>query len=237
MHIDPELTLYHFTSLGNSTQFPEEQEVLFSIQTIFRVDTIDFMSADRIQNVRLSLTYDNNPELRNLMEYIRRELNGQTPMHRLGQFLIDLEEWSKAKDIYETILEQTNINNTNQMTDLHHQLGYIADKLKSPKDAMYHYQQVFKFDSNLPKNKCHRLTSTYGSIGRLFYRNKQFDESLDYYNKAVQLALIASNIDKTELGIYYNNMALIFQNQCCYDKALTMFEKSLNSKGRRRIRP
>ena len=79
MTIDPEKV-----SIASSTPFalidhvsaiPTEQEILFSMHTIFRIENIQLMKGEkRIYEVQLTLTDDNDPQLTGLTQRMRKEL-------------------------------------------------------------------------------------------------------------------------------------------------------------------
>ena len=58
----------------NDSQFKSEEEVLFAMQTIFRIDGITSMSENpRLFQVELRLTSDNDKDLCELTKYIEQE--------------------------------------------------------------------------------------------------------------------------------------------------------------------
>ena len=82
MIIDPEKV-----SISSSTPFalidrvsaiPTEQEILFSMHTIFRIENIQLMKGEkRIYEVQLTLTDDNDPQLTGLAQRMRKGLTSK----------------------------------------------------------------------------------------------------------------------------------------------------------------
>jgi hypothetical protein len=65
MTIDPSKSSTPFASINRISQFEHEDEVLFSMHTVFRIDGIEPMTEDkRLFHVELTLTSDNNDDLR-----------------------------------------------------------------------------------------------------------------------------------------------------------------------------
>jgi tetratricopeptide (TPR) repeat protein len=171
IHIDPKFAIHRLASIEDISTISEEKEVLFSMQAICRVVDIN-PTTDGIQYIRLSLTDDDDPQLRELTEYMTQEVSGPTLMHRLGPLFVMLEQWSEAEHIYETLLEETDEDDITELADLHYQLGYIADRLNSSEEAFEHYHEVLDLLSNLTENERHQLAPTYAGIARLHYQKR-----------------------------------------------------------------
>ncbi|CAF1140812.1 unnamed protein product [Rotaria sp. Silwood1] len=70
-------SLDHISFYGNN-----EKEIFFSMHTIFRIDEIN-QTNNRFWNVKLTMTNDNDEQLKCLTKYIRNEIGGETEYHRL----------------------------------------------------------------------------------------------------------------------------------------------------------
>ena len=79
MTIDPEEVSISsstpFALIDDESAIPSEQEILFSMHTIFRIENIQQMKdKERIYEVQLTLTDDNDPQLTGLTQRMREEL-------------------------------------------------------------------------------------------------------------------------------------------------------------------
>jgi hypothetical protein len=91
MTIDPSVSSAPFASIQNVSFFQTEEEILFSMHTVFRIGEINKMdNNDSLYQVDLKLTADDDQELRTLTERIRKEVVGSTGWKRLGQLLLKL---------------------------------------------------------------------------------------------------------------------------------------------------
>ena len=83
MEINPSLSKVPFASLDNISHYSDnEKEILFSMHTIFRINEVERIN-DRVWEVSLALTSDNDQELRHLTDYISSELGDQTGWNQL----------------------------------------------------------------------------------------------------------------------------------------------------------
>jgi len=100
MTIDPATSSTPFAAINNVSYFhDEEDEVLFSINLVFRIHAIKQMGKNnRLWQVDLTLTSDNDPELRTLTERMREETFPDVEgWYRLGLILLKMGQSDKAQ--------------------------------------------------------------------------------------------------------------------------------------------
>ena len=86
--IDPELSSTPFADIRNVSYFEQEREVLFSMHTVFRIGQIKTMDKQgRLVEVHLTLTADDDPQLRKLSDRLQTEIEDLTGLERVGNLL------------------------------------------------------------------------------------------------------------------------------------------------------
>ncbi|UJR22679.1 hypothetical protein I4U23_025716 [Adineta vaga] len=111
--IDPSQSTIPFASVRGISYYPKENEILFSMHSVFRVNDIKSLNGtNRLYEVNLSLTSDNDKDLCILTNYIREASFPDTEgWYRLGLVLNDMNQHGKAEEIYSMLLEQTTNKN------------------------------------------------------------------------------------------------------------------------------
>jgi hypothetical protein len=126
MTIDRSKSTTPFASIKDVSDFVQEDEVLFSMHTVFRIRDIKQMGEDqRLFQVDLTLTSDNDKDLRTLTERMREKTKGSTGWDRLGELLIIIGQSKKAQEVFEVMLQQT--------TDHDGERGLVSINLQGPK--------------------------------------------------------------------------------------------------------
>ena len=82
-----------FALIDHVSAIPSEQEILFSMHTVFRIETIQPMKDKKgVYEVQLTLTDDNDPQLTGFAQRMREELTGSgwfpgslTTLHGIAQ--------------------------------------------------------------------------------------------------------------------------------------------------------
>jgi len=98
MKIDPLISAIPFVNIGNVNYYKEEQKILFSVHSVFGIGQMKPINGnDRLWQVDLELTSDNDPQRHILTEYMRKETFTNTQeSYRLGNLLIKLGQFDKA---------------------------------------------------------------------------------------------------------------------------------------------
>ena len=87
--------IQHLSNYGGG-----EQEVLFTIGSIFRIDSIELLTSyERVYCVHLTFTDDEDQQLLRLTSYFRSELADLKGYDKLTQLLVYMDEYQLAKDI------------------------------------------------------------------------------------------------------------------------------------------
>ena len=107
----------------------QENEVLFSMHNVFRIGQMISMSDnDRLIQVKLTLTSDNDKDLRQLTDYIRQETFPETEgWYRLGLVLGKMGQPAKAQQVFQILLEQE--TDETAKASIFNQLGLMKDEL------------------------------------------------------------------------------------------------------------
>ncbi|CAF1484611.1 unnamed protein product, partial [Adineta steineri] len=159
MSIDPCIESTPFASIKEVSYFKEEEEILFSMHTVFRVSAIKQMdNKNQLYQVELELTSDDDKQLRSLTDRIREEAGGSTGWKRLGKLLLKIGQFNKAEELYNVLLEQT--SDESEKALYYNQLGYVKDDQGDYKKAICYYEQALEIQQKtLPSNHPSLATS------------------------------------------------------------------------------
>lgn len=250
--VDPSIPVTSFASIASESNYGDgEGEILFSMHSIFRIgETKQVAGNPRLWQVELTLTNDNDSQLMAVRKIIEEETSSQyVGWYRLGKLLIKLGEYYKAQELYETLLEQTHIQE--QQIHLYHILGAVymhqGDSLK----ALMYYKQSLEMkkkillqvnlflntytaiadvlnhmSERLPANHS-VLGNIYSRIGAVYMNMKQYSKALVYYQKNLEISQKFLPANDMLLAIYYNNIAQLFKAMSDHEKALEYLQHVL----------
>ncbi|CAF1157433.1 unnamed protein product [Adineta steineri] len=206
--------------------FKNEEEILFSMHTVFRIGEIkQIQKNNRLYQVILTLTNSKNKQLSALTELLREETNGSTGWHRLGMLLIKLGKFDKAEQVYRTLFDQT--NDKNEKALLFHQLGLVKRNQGDYNEALSLYKQTLEIYQEIQPSDDLNLATTYNNIGQVQNNMGNYDEALSCYGKSLEIYQKILPEDHPSLATSYNNIGLVYKNMGDYRQAFSSHEKAL----------
>jgi tetratricopeptide (TPR) repeat protein len=225
--IDTSITATPFANVENVGYYSGEKEILFSMHSVFRIGQVKQIDKnDRLWQVDLKLTGDNDPQLHALTERMREETSSNYKgWYRLGQLMIKLGQFNKAQELYDILLKQT----TNEVEKAHlfHQLGMVKSDQEKYGEAVEFYEKSLEVDKkNLPANHPDLATS-YSNIGSVHKKMGNYSKALSYYEKSLEIDKKNLPANHPDLATSYNNIGLLYKNMGEYSKVLSYYEKAL----------
>ena len=234
MTIDPGLTSTAFADIGQLSYFAEEAEVLFSMHSVFRIDHVtDLGNSGRLWEVGVTLTTDDDPQLRLLAETMDEDIKTSTGWERIGRLLMSVGEVEKAEELYLTLLKQA--SSDSDRANHNHHLGWVKDAQGDYKEALLYYEKALDMmQKTIPANHG-RLATTYGNIGTVYSKMGEYDRALLYHEEALHMQQATRPANHPDLATSHNNIGWVYSQMGQYSTALLYCDKALHM--RQAIRP
>jgi tetratricopeptide (TPR) repeat protein len=227
LKIDPSISATPFANVGKVSYYQGEGEILFSMHSVFRIGQVKQIDKnDRLWQVNLTLTGDNDPQLQALTESMRKETSSTYKgWHRLGRLMIKLGQFNKAEELYDILLKQA--TNEGEKGHLYHQFGWIKNDQGKYAEAIEFYEKALEIDQKtLPANHP-SLATSYNNIGAVYKDMGEYSKALSYYEKALEIQQKTLPANHPDLATSYNNIGDVYRNIGEYSKALSYHEKDL----------
>ena len=228
MKIHPAVSSTPFASLDRISYYSgKEKEILFSMHTVFRIDGMKQMGK-RLWLVNLTLTSDNDEQLNQLTEHMRKTIQGPTGLHRLGTLMIKMGEFSKAEEIFVALASKASKSDRKQLASLQNQLGYIHDEKGDLNKALAHYRQSLEIKlSYSSSDDDDPLSNIYSNIGAVLKRQGDLNGALEHLQRALQIDLHAKEPDQLKIALRHNNIGGVLDDQKQHVEALMSYQCAL----------
>ncbi|CAF0778897.1 unnamed protein product [Adineta steineri] len=224
MSIDPCIKSAPFAFIKEESYFNEEDEILFSMHTIFRVNAIKQMdNENQLYQVELQLTSDDDQELRLLTNRIRKEASGDTGWRRLSILLLKIRQFNKAEELCNVILEQT--SNERERAFYYNQLGFVHSNQGDYKRAIYYYEQGLEICHKILHSNDPSLATSYNNIGLVYNKMGEYSKALSFHDKALQIQQKILPSNDLDLAASYNSIGVVYNNMGEYSRALSFYVK------------
>ncbi|CAF4994063.1 unnamed protein product, partial [Rotaria magnacalcarata] len=216
-----------FAMIDEHSAHPQEQEILFTMHTVFRVDEItQTASNSRLWEVQLTITDDNDPQLSTLTNRIKVEVQRSTGWHRMGRLMLKVGHLDQAEELYNELLKGASTDS--DIAAIYHQLGYLKDDQGEYKDAVEFYEKSLEiYRKTLPEDDA-SLAPTYTNIGGVYNNMGEYSKALEYYEKDLEITKKALPPTHPDLATSYTSIGVAYYGMGDYSKALPLLEKALD---------
>lgn len=164
---DPKVvTTKPFAKVAQFSEYPEEEEVLFMLGSIFRLESVEFSTSRYVHIIRMTLCSDDQHELQNILTHMKQRIgSGETNLRTLGKLLWDMGKLDLAERYMIRYLERVPRNDPSLAT-LYEELAKIASQTNQlDKSLEWHQKSIDaarknpSSNSNIPQasNSCGKL--------------------------------------------------------------------------------
>jgi tetratricopeptide (TPR) repeat protein len=243
-----------FADISRLSAFECEDEILFSIGTIFRIDHVaKEKTSDGIWFVYLSSIDENDKQLKRetkqiqltSLNFFKRIWQAQikrgdrrqiaTSYINMASIYYKQGQYQKSLDLYEKALENLlELPSPNPLTIAVYQsniaMAHIA--LDQQDDALKLYEEVLKIRIQHCEPNDPLLINTLHTIGHIYREKKEFNKALKQYHKALKMQSISLEsplkYNPSLIAATHVNIALVHDQQNKTNEALDHFLKALD---------
>ncbi|CAF3899116.1 unnamed protein product [Rotaria sp. Silwood1] len=213
-----------FASIEHLSKFPEEEEILFSVGSVFRILNVDDRRATDSYYLVKMIMVENDDDLNELRSELDRQYSHYGNLCDFGSALIGMSDYDRAERYFQMLLEYTPESNPS-FGLIQNFLGIIYVNRGDYQKAFEFQERALKFwtqDSLIQSNQ-HHIANTYVHLGAAYRHRGQFDLALKYLLMAVDL-----QSPTTSLAFTYNEIALTYRKKGDNRLALNYFLKALD---------
>ncbi|CAF3473271.1 unnamed protein product [Rotaria sp. Silwood2] len=142
MNINVKNSIKPFYDISQLSFYKGENEVLFSMATVFRIKSIQ-QTANRTWYIHLILVEEEDTELKILTEHIRKEIDTTNDLLALGTLMAKMSEYKKAKTYYEYLLKDLPSDKL-QVLALYRNITAVHISLDNIDEAAKYQNKVFE---------------------------------------------------------------------------------------------
>ena len=230
VEIDPLVSSSTFLSVEDLSQFPQEQEILFLMHSVFRI--VDLAEiGERLWKVNLTLTDDNDKDLNLITRCLRDEILSNDGWDRVAIIMLRLGKFDKALEIYISTLETT-IDDDQEALDLaqvkmmlitgvsHLTVGTYSSDISNLEEVL---EIVGRY---LPANHFF-FVNIYYYIGLAQCQMGDYPLSLSTLERALEILQQSPSYLQSYMAALCNAMGNLHRTMGHYQLALSYIEKAL----------
>lgn len=214
-----------YALIDDHSAFPSEQEILFTMHTVFRVvDIKQRTQNNELWDVHLTITDDNDLEMVTLTNRLKEEING-IGWYRMGELMLRVGHFNQAEELYNELLSKATSDSTRQ--HIYHQLGRVKWQQGKHAEEITFYEKSLQLKLKTVSKYDISLAHTYNNIAHAYNSMGDYSEALKFHKKSRKIKKKALVSKHPDVATSYNNIGLVYNNMRKYSKALKFHQKSL----------
>ncbi|CAF2028837.1 unnamed protein product [Rotaria magnacalcarata] len=229
MTIDPSkisTSITPFAMIDKHSALPQEQEILFTMHTVFRiVEITPTPTNSRLWEVQLTITDESDPQLSTLTNRIKEEVQGPTGWYRMGKLMLQVGHFDQAEELYNELLNGA--SDDSDRAFIYHQLGVMKNSQGKYPEAIKFYEKSLEIKRKTLPEDHSSLATSYNNIGLVHKNMGEYSEALEYYEKSIENKEIYLPPTHPDFAQSYNNIGTTYYGMGDYSKALEYYEKDL----------
>lgn len=205
---------------------PDEAEMLFTINAIFQVMSVERQG--RIWHVNLQVAQPQNQERRDLMTYMTNAIGSEPNPTVFGWFLYRMHDYERANQYVDYIIKQNMLEGA-EAAAVYNLLGLIHHDCKDYRNAIEHFQTAIHIYDETARVGGAQIISIHRNLCLAYLKigdtrsaedtRRRIDELLTGANVKDNLLMIAISDDvRGKIEAAYGNLAKALEN---LDMALT----------------
>ena len=215
-----------FANITVQSQISDENKVLFSLGSIFRLENIHRNKND-IYIVQLSFVPDDHSHLKTIFEHIKSQYgDNDTNLLSFGNALRRMGKLDEAEKCYQRVLQDSTYDQDLISRSYHH-LGRIAETKGDYDVSLDYLHQSLDIKIKTMKSTDPSIAQSYNSIGIVYQQKGDLDRALDAFNKALVIWKRAYGRNHPNVAGCYNNMGVVYKREHKYNEALECFQRAL----------
>ncbi|CAF1319079.1 unnamed protein product [Rotaria magnacalcarata] len=213
-----------FARIDNDSAFRQENEILFTIHTVFHVNKIkEIGHQNRLHEVYLTIADDNDPQLAAINSHLIEKIDGNG-WHRMSELMLQVGFFRQAEELYNELLK--NASNDKERALIYKTLGKAKLEQQEYQQAASLFEDALKFDIKVLPQDLPGLAALHHDIGQAYNKLGDNVKALEYYNNEIKIKEEALSPNHPDLALVYSNTSFLYSKTREYSKALDYAEKA-----------
>ncbi|CAF1021722.1 unnamed protein product [Adineta ricciae] len=222
IEIDRSISCSSYAYLTNASHHSDEEEVLFSMNTVFRVGNLENIG-NKLWKITLALSSDIDKQLKHVTDSFRQEMGQGNGQYQLGHLMLILDRFDIAEQIYSKLDIFPATADWKDLALLFNQLGLVYDGKNEYSKALEFFKKTAEIEELFVPSNHPDLATTYSNIAATYHSLADYVMARSFYEKA----LLILPPDHPKVPPVYNNISLLDKSMGEYHTARLTCQKAL----------
>ncbi|CAF1269401.1 unnamed protein product [Rotaria sordida] len=226
IHASTKLKNVVFADITTLSEFSGEQEVLFSIGAVFRIDKVEYDRVDKMYKVHMTATDEGSTNVAKLVN--RSSDSGKRML--FGELLLDMGKYTESQKYFETIKEQMQAEDA-ESADIYHNLGRAYGYKGDFDKALDNFNRAYDIRHKTLTSSDYTLPDTLNSLGVIYGEKGEYDKAKKKFHDALTMLEKYPSTDQKSKTLHiaqsHSNIGWIHFLKGEYQDALNCYKTSL----------
>ncbi|CAF1420735.1 unnamed protein product [Didymodactylos carnosus] len=228
--VDSRLETCAFADISDMSFFHNEQEVLFTLGSVFRLQNVMFDEREGLWCVKLTLCNEDDKDMKEMYEHQKQSVgegDEQASLLSLGRVLYEIGDRQKAKQYYTRVLDELSDDDTN-VAVCRRRLGEISASQGEYDVALDHLNEAVKLYKKLQHaHDALDIAHCYYWIGAVHFHKEEYETALSYLNKDLAIQQAKLPADHVQTAATLCLIGIVHCRQRDHDSALSYHQRAL----------
>lgn len=176
-----------FADVEKKSRMKDEDEVLFTLNSLFKIDSVTFDSVRKIWTVKLMGSEEGTEQVREHIASIKQRLGEYPPIIYFGRLLTkELAQIDRAEKYFQMLLKSLPSDHED-IAAVYLQMGTIYDRRGDLNAALKHFNLSYEIGQNRRPPNYPQLAGALGSIGRIHRSRGNFEQALTCFKQELDI--------------------------------------------------
>ncbi|CAF3737989.1 unnamed protein product [Adineta steineri] len=224
---NPLLKTVIFADVENKSRIQDEEEVLFNINSLFKIVSVWFDPEFNIWKVELNATDEGAEKVEEYLLLSKQQMEELSPLIYFGRLLMkELGQVDRAGKYFNMLLKSLPHDHPD-IAAVYNNIGVVHKRRNELNLASKNYEIAYEMrQKQLPSNHPH-IAGSLNNIGLIYKEKGDFNTALDYFQQALRVYDTLYPGNNLQKAGTIKNIGIVYKDKEDFDTALTYFFHAL----------
>ncbi|UJR20024.1 hypothetical protein I4U23_023158 [Adineta vaga] len=229
IQIDPTLNALMCADISEYSSVKEEDEILFGLNAIFKLDSVQMDSDLRMWKIKLSATTEGLTRIEKYIELQEDEMKECSPLICFGCLLLDeFGQVEQAEKHFNKLLTCLPPDNHSDMSDLYNSMGHVCRHKGDINQALDKYERSYRIRQKFLTPNHPKIARSLYNIGLVYQIKEEYNHALNSFREALAIQNKIYSEDHIEKARTFQSIGLTYQPMGEFDMALAWLNRALD---------
>jgi tetratricopeptide (TPR) repeat protein len=226
---NPSLKTVIFADVTTHRQIEGEERILFNLNSLFKIHSVNFDSMLNLWKVQLSATDEGKEKVEEYLALCKQQTEGYTPVIYFGRLhMNELGQIDRAGKYFNMLLKSLPSDHPD-ISAVYNNIANVHQEKREYNLALKNYEIAYEIRrKQLPPNHPY-IAASLNNIGNIYKAKRNYDIALDYYQQALNIKEKICFDDNLQKVMMIENIGKVYTNKEDFDTALTYLSRALET--------